>query len=147
MQISVRNATENDIHVILELLYDLGRPRAKNDSEITLFARQIKQYIANPDKQILVAQDDSTIVGAVCLMFVSRLNQEKLELYIPELIVAKEYRYKGIGKTLIAECIKIAKEKKCYRIRLESGNQRVESHKFYKKLGFTQHALTFTFDI
>ncbi|KEQ56612.1 phospholipiddiacylglycerol acyltransferase protein [Marine Group I thaumarchaeote SCGC AAA799-E16] len=147
MQIFVRRATENDIPVILELLYVLGRPIAKNDLEITTFSRQIKQYITNPDKQILVAQTNSKIVGLVSLIFVTRLNQEKLEMYIPELVVAKEYRYKGTGKNLVAECIKIAKEKKCYRIRLESGNQRVESHKFYKKLGFTQHALTFTFEI
>ena len=83
----------------------------------------------------------------VSLMFISRLNRDKLELYIPELIVAEENRGKGLGNKLIEQCIKIAKEKKCHRIRLESGNQRIESHQFYKKLGFTQHALSFILDI
>ena len=36
------------------------------------------------------------------------------------------------------------KEKKCHRIRLESGNQRKDSHKFYEHLGFEQSALSFT---
>ena len=147
MQISVRNATDKDIPVILDLLYSLGRPKAKDDVEIEVFEKQIKQYISNSDKQILVAELDSKIVGMVSLMFISRLNRDKLELYIPELIVSKENTRKGFGNTLIEQCIKLAKEKKCHRIRLESGNQRIESHQFYKKLGFTQHALSFTLDI
>jgi ribosomal protein S18 acetylase RimI-like enzyme len=147
MQISVRNATDKDIPVILDLLYKLGRPKAKNDSEMEVFEKQIKQYISNSDKQILVAELDSKIIGMISLMFISRLNRDKLELYIPELIVSEENRRKGFGNKLIEQCIKIAKEKKCYRIRLESGNQRIETHRFYKILGFTQHALSFTLDI
>ena len=147
MAISVRKATDKDIPAILDLLYKLGRPKAKNDSETEIFEKQIKQYISNSDKQILVAELDSKIVGMASLMFVSRLNRDKLELYIPELIVSEENRGKGFGNKLIEECIKIAKEKKCHRIKLESGNQRIESHQFYKKLGFIQHALSFTLDI
>ena len=147
MAISVRKATDKDIPVILDLLYKLGRPKAKNDFETEIFEKQIKQYISNSDKQILVAELDSKIVGMVSLMFVSRLNRDKLELYIPELIVSEENRGKGFGNKLIEECIKIAKEKKCHRIKLESGNQRIDAHQFYKKLGFIQHALSFSLDI
>ena len=147
MAISVRKATDKDIPAILDLLYKLGRPKAKNDSETEIFEKQIKQYISNSDKQILVAELDSKIVGMASLMFISRLNRDKLELYIPELIVSEENRGKGLGNKLIEQCIKIAKEKKCHMIKLESGNQRIESHQFYKKLGFIQHALSFTLDI
>ena len=65
-------------------------------------------------------------------------------MYIPELIVSKDHQNKGIGKKLIEACIKLANDRKCHRIRLESGNQRKESHIFYKKLGFDQSALSFT---
>ncbi|MEM3024632.1 MAG: hypothetical protein QXW38_01930 [Candidatus Nitrosotenuis sp.] len=41
----------------------------------------------------------------------------------------------------------MAKKKKCYRIRLESGYQRKTAHIFYKKLGFEQRALTYTLKI
>jgi hypothetical protein len=40
-----------------------------------------------------------------------------------------------------------AKEKKCHRIRLESGNARKESHIFYKNLGFIQDAFSFSKEI
>ena len=84
------------------------------------------------------------IVGMVSLMFLPRLNQTNVELYIPELVVLEEYQGQGIGRKLIESCISIAKKEKCHRIRLESGNQREESHKFYNHLGFAQSAFSFT---
>ena len=64
-------------------------------------------------------------------------------MYVPELIVMEKYQNQGIGRKLINACVELAKEKKCHRIRLESGNQRKESHQFYKKLGFEQSSLSF----
>jgi len=84
------------------------------------------------------------IIGMLSMIFLSRLNQNTLETYIPELIVLETYRTQGVGKKLISSCMTIAKEKKCHRIRLESGNQRKESHQFYEHLGFEQSSLSFT---
>ncbi|MEW6042772.1 MAG: GNAT family N-acetyltransferase [Thermoproteota archaeon] len=147
MKVSVRKATRSDTSSILELLYELGRPAPKNKSEKVNFVKQIAHYIREPDKKILVALLDSEIVGLVSMVFLQRLNQTKLEMYIPELVVAKKFHRRGIGKSLIDACIKIAEKKNCYRIRLESGYQRKTAHIFYKKLGFEQHALTYVLKI
>ena len=144
MEISIIKATEKDIPFILELLYELDRPIPVDDKEIKLFKNKIKDYFSDPQKTILVAKQDSKIVGLVSIILLRRLNRAKLEMYVPELIVTKEFRYSGIGKKLIQYCIDLAKKKECYRIRLESGNQRKESHKFYKSIGFEQSALSFT---
>ncbi|MCV0410490.1 GNAT family N-acetyltransferase [Nitrosopumilus sp.] len=141
----IRESMVKDIPVILGLLYELGRPRPQKDSEIESFRKLVKQYIDDTDKKILVAEFDGIeIIGMVSIIFLSRLNQTSRELYIPELIVQEKFQNQGIGKKLINSCISIAKEKKCHRIRLESGNKRKESHKFYKKLGFEQSGLSFT---
>ncbi|WP_278974915.1 GNAT family N-acetyltransferase [Nitrosopumilus sp.] len=141
----IRESMAKDIPVILELLYELGRPRPQKDSEIESFRKLVKQYIDDTDKKLLVAEFDGVeIIGMVSIVLLSRLNQTSRELYIPELIVRKKFQNQGIGKKLINSCISIAKEKKCHRIRLESGNKRKESHKFYKKLGFEQSGLSFT---
>jgi ribosomal protein S18 acetylase RimI-like enzyme len=81
------------------------------------------------------------------MMFLPRLNRTRQELYIPELIVAKKYRRLGVGKMLIESCVGIAKRKNCFRIRLESGKQRKEAHKFYPSLGFEQSALSYNYDL
>ncbi|MFQ5476596.1 MAG: GNAT family N-acetyltransferase [Nitrosopumilus sp.] len=141
----IRPASEKDIPVLLGLLYDLGRPKPKEDVDVDVFRNLVKKYFTDSDKKILVAElDDIEIVGMVSMMFLPRLNRTTLEMYIPELIVLEKHQNQGIGKKLIHTCIELAKEKKCHRIRLESGNQRKESHQFYKNLGFEQSALSFT---
>ena len=145
MDIVVRTASDNDLPVILGLLYDLGRPKPQKDSDVDAFRKLVKKYVTDSDKKILVADlDDMKIVGMVSMVFLPRLNRTTLEMYIPELIVLEKYQKQGIGKKLINSCISFAKEKKCHRIRLESGNQRKDSHQFYKNLGFEQSALSFT---
>lgn len=145
--IIIKKASKNDIPIILGLLYELGRPRPQNNSQAEQFENKVKKYLSDPDKQIFVAKLDGNVVGVVSIIFLSRLNQKTLEMYIPELVVAKNYRDKGIGKIIIEYCIELAKKKKCHRIRLESGNQRIASHKFYQKMGFEQTSLSFAKNI
>lgn len=143
--ITIRKASKNDIPEILGLLYELGRPRPKKDADVDTFRKIVKKYLSDSDKLILIAtHNDIEIVGMVSVIFLLRLNQINYEMYIPELIVTKDYQNKGIGENLINSCIKLAEEKKCHRIRLESGNQRKEAHQFYKNLGFEQSSLSFT---
>jgi len=145
-EIIIRDAMVQDISDILSLLYELGRPKPK-DSDTYTFENLLTQYITDSDKQILVAIDESKIIGVVSMIFLPRLNRTTNEMYIPELVVLKKYQNQGIGKKLINYCITISKDKKYHRIRLESGNIRSESHQFYKHLGFEQSALSFTLNL
>lgn len=143
--ITIKEASEKDIPIVLGLLYELGRPKPQKDSDVDSFRKLVKKYLIDSDKQIRVAiLDDTKIVGMISMMFLSRLNRDTPEMYIPELVVVEKYQNQGIGKKLINSCISLAKENHCHRIRLESGNQRKESHQFYKHLGFDQSALSFT---
>ena len=146
--ITIRESICDDIPSLLELLYELGRPKSQIDSELEQFEKLLKNYMREDDKKILIAQiNDSKIIGMISMVFLSRLNQNTLEMYIPELIVSQNYHSNGIGKKLINSSIEFGKEKKCHRIRLESGNQRIESHKFYKHLGFETSSIFFTKDL
>nr|WP_042683716.1 GNAT family N-acetyltransferase [Candidatus Nitrosotenuis chungbukensis] len=140
----IRKASKKDTNEILDLLYQLQRPRPKTNAESLAFRKQIHGYLDEKDEIILVAEQSSKVVGLVSMMFLPRLNRTKLELYIPELVVSEDHRKSGIGKSLIESCIHMAKKKKCFRIRLESGNQRKDAHLFYEKIGFEQSALSYT---
>ena len=143
--ISIRESTYDDIPSLLELLYELGRPKPQKDNDLEKFTALLKNYMQDDDKKILVAQIvNSKIIGMISIVFLSRLNQNTSEMYVPELIVSQNYHSKGIGKKLLNFSIKLGKEKKCHRMRLESGNQRIESHKFYKHLGFEDSSIFFT---
>jgi ribosomal protein S18 acetylase RimI-like enzyme len=145
MSIKIRTAKKNDIPLVLGLLYELGRPKPEKDSDLDLFRNLVKKQIADSDKTILIAEkNDVNVVGLVSIVFLPRLNQIGHELYIPELIVTEKYRNQGIGTMLINACVSLAKQKGCKKLRLESGNKRRESHKFYEDLGFESKSLSFT---
>lgn len=146
--VEIRAASDNDIPIILGMLYELGRPKPQIDSDVDVFRKLVKKYITDSDKIILLAVSNGTkIIGMVSIVFLSRLNRDTLEMYIPELVVLEKHHRQGIGKKLIQSCISLAEEKKCHRIRLESGNQRKESHQFYSSLGFEQSSLSFTLNL
>jgi len=144
----IRQANNQDIGDIMELLVELGRPKPVNKLEEAKFRKVIRNHIAHKDKDILVAvvadsNKSKTIVGMASVVLVSRLNHATPELWIPELVVHSDYRNKGVGRKLIEACISKAGKNRCFRIRLESGNERKASHAFYAKLGFEQYALSF----
>ena len=147
MSIIIREATDKDIPIILDLLYELERPKPLDDNEIKIFKNKIQDYFSDPQKSIIVAEQESLIVGLISLIFLKRLNRAKLEMYIPELVVTETKRSSGIGKKLMEFCFSLAKKKNCHRIRLESGNMRKKSHDFYKNLGFEQSSLSFSIDV
>jgi GNAT superfamily N-acetyltransferase len=146
IKIKLRLAKASDVKSIIELLAQLGRP-LPNKYQTKKFHKLIKNYIlsssAKGNRGIYLATTDSKISGLVSFELLERLNQPLREFWIPELVVAEDCRSHGIGKLLIQKCEFIAKIKKCYRIRLESRNDRIDSHNFYKKIGFEQIALTF----
>ena len=145
MAISIRKAKKFDIPLILDLLYELGRPKPTNDSDLDLFRTLAKKQISDSNKTILVAEMDGvSIVGMVSIVVLPRLNKKGLEIYLPELIVTKKYQNHGIGTLLIDACTSFAKERKCHNIRLESGLFRKDAHKFYKNLGFESKSFSFS---
>jgi ribosomal protein S18 acetylase RimI-like enzyme len=129
------------------LLGQLDRPLPNSKYETRKFQTLIKSYIQpKPLKSyrgIILASTESKIIGLVTFVLPERLNQRLREFWIPELMISKEYRGQGIGKMLIRRCEVIAKRNRCYRIRLESRNDRIESHNFYRNIGFQQIALVF----
>jgi N-acetylglutamate synthase-like GNAT family acetyltransferase len=144
MKLTIRKATSKDIPSILNLLYELERPKPLDVSGTELFKNKINEYFSDSQKTIIVSEQEKEVTGFVSAIYLRRLNQFKLEMYIPELIVTKRNRQAGTGKKLMQYCTELAKQNNCYRIRLESGNQRNDAHEFYKNIGFEQSALSFT---
>lgn len=79
--IKIRNATASDIPVILELLYELGRPQPQKDRDVEVFSNLVMKYISKDDKKIILAEFDNKIVGMTSMMLVSRMNRKTPEIY------------------------------------------------------------------
>jgi ribosomal protein S18 acetylase RimI-like enzyme len=143
-QVKLIQAKMTDAKSIIKLQAQLDRPLPKNKHQIRKFQQLVKDYIRLKDSRgIILATSNSKVIGMVSYILIDRLNQPLSELWIPELVVTNEYRNRGIGKRLVQKCESIARKNKCYRIRLESRNDRIDSHDFYRKIGFSQMALAF----
>jgi ribosomal protein S18 acetylase RimI-like enzyme len=146
-QVKIRHAKKKDTKKIIELLAQLDRPLPRNPYLVRKFRIIIGSYIDSNSTMntsgVIVASVDSRIIGMVSFVVIDRLNHPFSEFWIPELVVSKEFRNKGIGKLLINKCESIARKKRCYRIRLESRSDRIYAHNFYKKIGFRHVALVF----
>ncbi len=138
----IRKATMKDAARIIELLIELGRPKPKQN-EVKQFAAAIRKYISDKDKTILVAEIDSKVIGIMSLVFLPRLNRIGQEAWVPDFIIDREHRDRGIGRELLNRCKLIARKRNCWRIRLETGLTRKRSQKFYKLMQMEPFALSF----
>ncbi|HEY8110003.1 MAG TPA: GNAT family N-acetyltransferase, partial [Candidatus Nitrosotenuis sp.] len=73
--ITIRKANKRDIDEILNLLYQLQRPKPKTNTESIAFRKRIFQYLDEKDKKIIVYEQNSKIIGLVSMMFLPRLNR------------------------------------------------------------------------
>lgn len=91
----------------------------------------LKESVASLGGFVLIAKDNSDIIGAVVV------NRTGMEGYIPENILVyiathKEYRGRGVGKTLMNKAIEIAQGD--IALHVEPDNP---ARFLYKKVGFT----------
>jgi GNAT superfamily N-acetyltransferase len=128
----VRAARRDDFEHVTRLLELLGRPLVTAASEDDCRA-VFEEQITDPDTHHILAEDASGIVGFASLHFRSRLNHPTEEAWIPDLVVAEEARRKGVGRALLDEAERRARERGCHRLQLESGYRRAEAHHMYRQ--------------
>lgn len=61
------------------------------------------------------------------------------ELYWQKIIFCEAFRGQGLGKQLYAEIEKIARERSCMKIWVDTFSY--QAPEFYKKLGFSEHTV------
>lgn len=91
----------------------------------------------NEDYIILGAKNQAKLVGSLMGIICHDIVGEcKPFMVIENVIVAGNYRGQGIGRKLMSEIERVAKERDCYYIMFVSGAQRKEAHQFYEALGY-----------
>ena len=124
---TVRRAQATDFGRVTELLEALGRDRITHDS----YARAREVYFAqleDPDSHHLVAVDNGVVAGFCSLHFRSRLNHVEPQAWIADLYVDRVSRGRGTAKALLIEAERIARDRGCYELTLESGYDASEAH-------------------
>ena len=130
----IRAARGDDFDAVTGLLETLGRARVTDSNRADCFAIFEAQVI-DPDSHHMVCEDnDGEVVGFCSLHFRPRLNRTTLEAWVPDLIVVESLRMRGIGRALLEEAERRARQRGCHGLTLESGYRRAEAHHLYREL-------------
>lgn len=111
----------------------LGFRKALGDKVLQNLATGLEKF---PTALVLLAKVDATYVGmAICFLGFSTFNAQPL-INIHDFMVLKEYRNRGIGKTLLQVVERIAMERKCCKITLEVQMKNAAARAIYQSFGF-----------
>jgi ribosomal protein S18 acetylase RimI-like enzyme len=94
----------------------------------------LEDYLARPDKFILVADIDSEVVGY--LSCEEHYEDETSYIYLDDFCVDYNYRGLGIGTSLISSADEYASNNNFGDLRLHVENENINSIRFYNNLGF-----------
>ena len=140
----VRDARPNDWQRVKDLLAELGRPDVRDDPGEPQHRDAFERYLARDDTLALLADDGGEVVGFVDVEFRQRLNFLEPQAWVPDLVVAESARGKGVGRLLLEEAERRARERGCWGMTLESANWRDETHAFYERVGWKSTGKSFT---
>jgi len=105
------------------------------------YVMRMQQVFANGARMLIAAEDEQ--VAGVALWRLVENTYEGRRLYIDDLVTDESQRSKGVGKLLLQQLEKHARDIGCDVLTLDSGVQRAGAHKFYFREGM--HIALFSF--
>jgi GNAT superfamily N-acetyltransferase len=145
-EVVIRTATEKDLNTLHQFeqgVIEAERPFDSTLKKGLIHYYDLKELIASPRAEILVAELDGKIIASGY----ARIDQSKNYLahthhaYFGFMYVLPEYRGQGINKKIIDELKRWAKNKNVNELRLEVYANNAPAIRAYGKLGFTRHVI------
>jgi GNAT superfamily N-acetyltransferase len=144
----IRKATESDLPVIRKLLAELIH--AMHDTEgidIGIALTTCGRLLSDPDSHFLVATGDGVPVAFINFAVRQTILHRSPSAVIDELVVAKEYQGKGIGRQLVLAAIEECKQFGCCEVEVSTEKTNGKARRFYKRCGFEEKGMLFELDL
>jgi len=90
--------------------------------------------VADPAVTLLVARDGDTIVGTAAVIVY--LTPIWLKARIEDVVVDEGSRGRGVGESLVRECVEVARARGAGIVELQSARVREAANRLYPRLGF-----------
>lgn len=129
-------ATESDVPHILSFIRGLAEYEklahqmvaTEDDLRRTLFG-------ARPYAEVLIARVDGTPAGFALFFHSYSTFLGMPGLYLEDLFVQPQFRSRGVGKALLREVAKIARQRKCGRLEWSVLDWNEPAIEFYRRMG------------
>lgn len=137
MKLKFRKAKSDELDALDRVMLVISDKPANREKMGAL----VEQINADPDKYLLVAEDEDS--GTVCgsllgVVFEDICGDCRPILLVENVAVLEEYQGKGVGRGMFEEIERWGREKDCHYEMLVSGMNRKGAHVFYQRLGFTE---------
>lgn len=143
--VTLRRAIESDLPAVLALMAELSPsdPPMPLDRAREIFCRMQ----STPRMAVWVVERAAVTVGTYTMLVMENLGHCGTPAAIVEsVVVARELRGQGIGEVMMRHAAQRAAEAGCYKIALSSNRKRPDAHRFYRRLGFRDHGVSFAID-
>ena len=118
-----------------------GIPPDDWDAEVA--AERIRATIAGEESAMLVAVAEGRIVG-ICSAYIDLLSvRYGLRCWVEDLAVDPDQRSLGVGAALLAAAREFARINGASHLELDSGDARLDAHRFYDREGANVHSRSF----
>jgi len=133
----VRRASHPDLDAVLSLYAELAGAKLSAAPGDRAGAEPVLvEILADPRRELTVAELDGRIVGTADLLIVPSLNHHGQPWAIVEnVVVAQAARRKGVGRALMEHLIALARGAGCCKLQLLSGKHRAQAHALYRSVG------------
>lgn len=136
--LSIRNATTNDLGLILDFIRRLAEYEREPDAVVATEADLLRDgFGPDPKYRCLIAEWDGKPAGFAFFFFNYSTWLGGPGLYLEDLFVLPEMRGHGIGKALLQKLAQIAVAENCYGMRWQVLEWNEPALKFYDTLGAT----------
>lgn len=131
----IRRLTGEDVPSLMKLYRQLS---PEDEFPSADAAQEIWRRIEAQENIIYLGAVEAGEVLSTCfLVIIPNLTRGGRPIGFVENVVTDEnYRRMGLGRKVIAEAVRIARENGCYKVMLQSGCQRTGAHRFYEEIGF-----------
>ena len=128
--VTIRPASVADAGRLAALLTDEGYPAGETD-----LAARIERF-STPDSHVLVAEASGEVIGFIAFHLIPRFENDERFARIVALVVDPGVRERGLGKRLMADAERIARDDGAAFLEVTAGHHRPEARQLFETLGY-----------
>ena len=140
-EVDVRYAKKEDIDIVYQMICELEKSELDKTKFYDVFLRNIERS----DVFYFVAEEENNIVGFLSVHIQELLHHNGSVAEVQELFVYTANRNKSIGRKLLDEAKKTAKEENCLSLEVSCNSEREKAHIFYEREGMEKSHFKFTY--
>jgi len=140
MSLTCRPATIADLPFIIRLIVDDNVAPTGDDAALAndaCYTSALAAIDTDPNQEMLVAELDGHPVGCFQLTFIPGLMRRGMWRGLIESVhILPGHRNRGLGSQMMAWATERCRARGCGMVQLTSNKQRLDAHRFYRRLGF-----------